>query len=164
VATRKTRRIHAPSETEPSGELNITPYLDVLVNLIMFLLVTQAALLSLGIVDVTAPIHGDGKAHADEGLKLTIGIAREGFFIAAKGGVLGQSEHRPSIPMRSDGAYDYPALTAELRAIKHAFPDCDRVYVAADADIAYDTIVRTLDASREDQEGPLFPKVAFAEL
>src|SRR5687768_961178 len=75
---RKKRKLH---HEEESGELNIVPYLDILVNLIMFLLVTQATLVSLGLIDVTAPsysIAGPGQQQPqqdDQGksLRLTVG-------------------------------------------------------------------------------------------
>ena len=55
---RKRRGGHAHGahdDAVDAGELNIVPYLDILINLIMFLLVAQATLVSLGLIDVTAP-------------------------------------------------------------------------------------------------------------
>src|SRR5215831_18031604 len=76
------RRKRKLVEDEESHELNIVPYLDILVNLIMFLLVTQATLVSLGIVDVSAPSYaaaGPGPSNPSEekNLRLTIGIAAQ---------------------------------------------------------------------------------------
>jgi biopolymer transport protein ExbD len=147
---------------DQSGELNVVPYLDIVVNLIMFLLVAQAAHSALGIIDARAPSLGPGPAKAS--LNLTIGISDEGFFIAAKGGVLPGAEGGPTIPKRADRSFDYAALSAKLRAIKTAFPDTDSVYIAADGDVPYGVIVHTLDASREDRQGPLFPGVAFTQV
>lgn len=165
MSARTERRTHRSDEAE--GELNIVPYLDILVNLILFLLVTQATLISLGLIDVTAPTQvppGPGPRTDQQSLKLTIGIADGGFFIAAKGGVLGDEKDQPTIARLSDGAFDYRALTAKLRAIKNAFHDTDAIYVAADDDIPYDVVVKTLDAARADAQGPLFAAVAFAQL
>lgn len=179
------RRKRKLPEEQHHGELNIVPYLDILVNLIMFLLVTQATLVSLGLVDVTAPSYSspvvlEGQQQpkpGEEQLRLTIGIAAEGFFIAAKGGVLpgevqgtgevtpdGVERHEPTVPKKADGSYDYPALTFKLRSIKTAFPNAAAVYVAADDSIPYEILVKTLDASREDARGPLFPAVAFTQI
>ncbi|MCK6548370.1 biopolymer transporter ExbD [Myxococcota bacterium] len=178
---RRKRRLPQEEET---GELNIVPYLDILVNLIMFLLVTQATLVSLGLVDVTAPSYaqpgagaGEAPKPGEEQLRLTIGIAKEGFFIAAKGGVLpgevqpsgettpdGVVREAPTVPKKADGSYDFPLLTAKLRAIKTAFPNATAVYVAADDNVSYEVLVKTLDASREDARGPLFPQVAFTQI
>ncbi|MFO0727210.1 MAG: biopolymer transporter ExbD [Myxococcota bacterium] len=167
---------------EESKELNIVPYLDIVMNLIMFLLVTQATMVTLGLIDVTAPTYssaGPGPAPDPDkkDLTLTIGIAQEGFYIAAKGGVLpGETEESaeltaenvskrpPTVPKKADGTYDFPALREKLRAIKTVFPDAHAVFLAADGDINYETIVKTLDASREDARGMLFPDVAFSRI
>lgn len=179
------RRKRKLVEEEETGELNIVPYLDILVNLIMFLLVTQATLVSLGLIDVTAPsysVAGPGQANPDDSqgknLRLTIGIAQTGFFIAAKGGVLpgeesgapteltpdGVTRSAPTIAKRADGSYDFPGLTVRLRQIKTAFPKAESIFVAADDNIPYEILVKTLDASREDGRGPLFPAVAFTQI
>jgi biopolymer transport protein TolR len=169
--------------SDDAGELNIVPYLDILINLIMFLLVAQATLVTLGLIDVTAPSYtpiGAGQPNPQEGeqLRLTIGIAAKGFYIAAKGGVLpGETEapiteitpdgvalNPPTIPKRPDGSYDFPALARKLRAIKTAFPKVEAVYIAADDTIPYEVIVKTLDGSREDAQGLLFPNVAFTQI
>src|SRR5262247_802637 len=76
---RRKRKLHQEEET---GELNIVPYLDILVNLIMFLLVTQATLVSLGLIDVTAPsysVAGPGQQREEaegKNLRLTVGISQ----------------------------------------------------------------------------------------
>jgi hypothetical protein len=38
------------------------------------------------------------------------------------------------------------------------------VFLAADAAVPYEVIVKTLDHSREDSRGPLFPNVAFSKI
>jgi hypothetical protein len=149
----------------------------------MFLLVAQATLVSLGLIDVTAPSYapigaGGQPPPGEEQLRLTVGIAAKGFYIAAKGGVLpgeveaapteitpdGVALNPPTIPKRGDGTYDFPALARKLRAIKTAFPKVDAIYIAADDNTAYEAIVKTLDASREDAQGTLFPNVAFTQI
>src|SRR5689334_15016682 len=112
-------RTRLQKSDEAEGELNIVPYLDILVNLILFLLVTQSTLIALGVIDVTAPTFvppGPGPSTTSSALKLTIGIAHDGFFIAAKGGVL-PGDGGPTIARSKDGSFDYRALTSKLRAI-----------------------------------------------
>ncbi|MEE2901835.1 MAG: biopolymer transporter ExbD [Myxococcota bacterium] len=173
-------------EEQEMGELNIVPYLDIMVNLIMFLLVTQATMVSLGVIDVTAPSYApagpgaDGKSKVDPqaDLKLTVGVSNDGYYIAAKGGVLGDANNKeevteqtkdgvakqpPTIPL-ANGQHDYAALSRKLRGIKTVFPKAVAVYLAADQNIPYQVIVKTLDASRSDDQGELFPAVAFSRL
>ena len=76
----------------------------------------------------------------------------------------GVSLNPPTIPKKADGSYDFPALARKLRAIKTAFPKVDAVFIAADNTIAYEVIVKTLDATREDGQGNLFPNVAFTQI
>ena len=166
------------------GEINIVPYLDIMVNLIMFLLMVQATSIALGMINVNAPSYAPPgpanqapKPDPEKSLRLTVGIAADGFYIAAKGGVLpgeepaqptetetAEAKRSPTIPRRADGGYDFAALTRKLRGIKAAFPKVDAVYIAADDATAYQDIVKTLDASRADSSGPLFPNVAFTQI
>jgi biopolymer transport protein ExbD len=182
---RKKRRFKMEFDNpEEDGELNIVPYLDIIMNLIIFLLVIQAVLVSVGMIDVTAPTYasaaeakGDQEKKKNQ-LNLTLGVARNGFYIAATGGVLpGENEEDqakrltadqvasrpPTIPLRPNGAYDFESLARKLRTIKQAFPETKAVNIAADQDITYDLIVRTLDTSREDARGELFPGVVFSK-
>ena len=179
---RKRGRLHMDDE-HIDGEINIVPYLDIMVNLIMFLLMVQATSIALGMINVNAPSYAppgpSTQAPKDQkkSLRLTVGIASDGFYIAAKGGVLpgeqpeqepppeGQPVKRsPTIPKKPDGTYDFSALTRKLRSIKQAFPDTKAIYVAADDATAYQDIVKTLDASRSDKTGTLFPNVAFTQI
>ncbi len=174
------RRKRKHEEEEEMGELNIVPYLDIMVNLIMFLLVTQATMVSLGVVNVTAPTYaapgggGAPKPNPKADLKLTIGVGADGFYIAAKGGVLGDeatnevtddgvTRRAPTIPLVGN-KHDYKGLGRKLRSIKTVFPEAASFFLAAGPRVTYDTIVKTLDAAREDSQGELFPQVAFSQL
>ena len=179
---RKRGRIHLDDD-HIDGEINIVPYLDIMVNLIMFLLMVQATSIALGMINVNAPSYSPPgpttqapKDDQKKSLRLTIGVAADGFYIAAKGGVLpgeapppeGEAAEAaarsPTIPKKPDGTYNFSALTRKLRGIKNAFPDTQAIYVAADDTTAYQDIVKTLDASRSDGSGALFPNVAFTQI
>lgn len=185
VRKKRRGRIHVEDPAEEDGELNIVPYLDIIVNLIIFLLVMQAAFISVGMIDVTAPSYAavagdDQKKDSDKpDLRLTLGIAQDGFYIAASGGVLpgeqpedapteltaeGVAKRPPTVPLLPDGGYDFKTLAKKLRTIKTAFPDTQSVYLAADNNVPYELIVETLDTSREDAKGELFPAVAFTQI
>jgi hypothetical protein len=47
-----------PKEEEETGELNIVPYLDIMMNLIMFMLLSMTGLAAFGILNVNAPSYG----------------------------------------------------------------------------------------------------------
>jgi biopolymer transport protein ExbD len=147
-------------EEEEVGELNIVPYLDVVVNLVMFMLLSMTGLITLGVLNVSAPtIGGEGTAGlaADSGPKLllTVAIGKAGFFVAGAGGVLGPEAgvndptRPPTVPLRPDGKYDYGALSKALADIKEKFPNETQVILSADQDVVYDTLIQTMDACRE---------------
>ncbi len=160
-----------PKEEEESGELNIVPYLDILMNLIIFMLLSMAGLATFGMLNVNAPSYGGGGGGGAEKppLNLTVAIGKDGFFVAATGGVLpGQTEATkpgegaPTIPKKG-GQYDYAALTEMMKKVKVDFSEETKLIVAAEADTDYDTLVQTLDATRETADRKLlFPDVTLA--
>jgi biopolymer transport protein ExbD len=150
------RRVHVHEHT---GELNIVPYLDIVVNLVMFMLLSMTGLISLGVLNVSAPkISGEGAGGAQveekPKLLLTVAVGKQGFYIAGAGGVLGadsstaDTARPPTIPLR-DGKYDYAALTEQMKVIKAQFPSETQIILSADADVIYEVLVQTMDACRE---------------
>jgi biopolymer transport protein TolR len=146
-------------EEEHTGELNIIPYLDVVVNLVMFMLLSMTGLITLGVLNVSTPkIGGDAvAASAAENqpkLLLTVAIGRQGFYVAGAGGVLGadapspDANRPPTIPLR-DGKYDYASLSEQMKKIKEQFPSETAVILSADPQIVYDVLIQTMDACRE---------------
>ena len=145
-------------EEEHTGELNIVPYLDVVVNLVMFMLLSMTGLLALGVLNVSAPKIGDAAsasaAESQPKLLLTVAIGKEGFYVAGAGGVLGQDapspdiSRPPTIPLRNC-KHDYLALTEQMKKIKEQFPNETAVILSADPEIVYDVLIQTMDACRE---------------
>ncbi len=150
------QRIHPEDDF---GELNIVPYLDVVVNLVMFMLLSMTGLITLGVLNVSAPkIGGEAAAAGDKPEKppllLTVAIGRQGFYVAGAGGVLGSDANAadtsrpPTIPLK-DGKYDYAALTEQLAKIKEQYPSETQVILSADPDVIYDVLIQAMDACRE---------------
>jgi biopolymer transport protein TolR len=145
-------------DEEHAGELNIVPYLDVVVNLVMFMLLSMTGLVALGVLNVSAPKLGAdaGQAAGEEKPKLllTVAIGKQGFYVAGAGGVLGQdapspdAARPPTVPLK-DGRYDYAALTAQMKRIKEQFPSETGVILSAEPDTQYDVVIQTMDACRE---------------
>ncbi len=169
-----------PKEEEEAGELNIVPYLDILMNLIIFMLLSMTGLATFGILNVNAPNYGGASAGAgaedpnSPKLLLTVGISNKGFYVAATGGVLGQTaagatgaapgQGAPTIPKKADGSFDFNALNAQMISIKKEFPAETKVIVAAQNEIPYEALVATMDACRETfgtDKKLLFPDVTL---
>lgn len=150
-------------EEEHAGELNIVPYLDIVTNLVMFLLLSMTGLLTFGVVNVSAPRIGSDAAVAQAAdpsaprLLLTVAVSKKGFYIAGAGGVLGgpadaptvDATQPPTVPLRPDGTHDYEALNEQMRKIKDRYPKETNLILSADADIPYDVLIQTMDACRE---------------
>jgi biopolymer transport protein ExbD len=179
VAFYFSRRKLRPAEEAEATELNIVPYLDILMNLIMFMLLSITGLSQFGILNVNAPSYGAASTTqqdpADQPkLLLSVLIQKKGFYVAGTGAVLGQQAGSaqgaangtgPTIPIRSDGSFDFPALTAQMVTIKKDFPTETKVIVGAEGDIPYETLVETMDSVREGpQKQLLFPDVTLATM
>jgi len=150
---------------EETAEINLVPYMDIVTNIIIFLLASVINQVPLGTVNVSSPTFGGG---AGEGtpdkpaLNLTVTVGQTGFTLAGSGGVMSP------IPKLPAGDYDYPALTAKLTEIKKQFADETKATFNADAAVPYEIVVRTLDAMRtypdekDAHERELFPDIVFA--
>jgi biopolymer transport protein ExbD len=162
------RRRARPGEHSPDkegGELNVVPFLDIMMNVLMFVLAT-VALAFTAIIDVKPPHHGTTAAPA---LTLNVLVLREGFVVSAMGRRLGPGctgEGRGlAVGMKSDGSgYDFAALTecvTRLKALAPDYADERQAVVAANDDVRFDAIVGTLDAIRRKDGVDLFPDVSF---
>src|SRR5262252_8410709 len=139
AATRRMRD-HVEEIEEEAGELNLVPYMDIVTNIIIFLLASVVNQVSLGNINVSVPTLASGASAADPEvppkppLNLTVSVGATGFTVAASGGVL------PVIPKLPNGQYDYNGLTAKLVEIKSAPDNAEetKANFNADASIPYD--------------------------
>lgn len=178
------RRKLKPKEIEEVGELNIVPYLDILMNLVIFLLISITGLASFGILNVNAPSYGGPSAGASDADKpqqiLSVLISKKGYYIAGSGGVLGQAGAEgqapsgepdlaapPTIPVNADGSYNMAGLTEHMKLIKshQDFANQSKVLLGAEADVAYEHLIGAMDAIRETGDRKLlFPDVTLVTL
>lgn len=173
-AVMRRMRDHAEEAEEETGEINLVPYLDIVTNIIIFLLASVAYNVEFGSVNVTLPtIAGAGAASEEpekQPLNLTVNAGATGFTIGASGGFLPvipkiNAGTNGCEPKMREGCYDYKALTTKLMEFK-ALPENaseTKATFNADAQIPYEVVVETLDAMREDPQGKLlFPDVVFS--
>lgn len=167
-------REQGEEQHEESGELNLVPYLDIVMNIIMFLLATvtfQATLTSININLPTSTLATPGSAPPKPELNLTVSITDKGYTLATSGAVLyrgfvltatgvqQQSSELPTLPLR-DAKHDTGELAKQLAQIKERFPDEERAILTATPQIPYDLVVQTMDAMRQGPDGKLlFPGV-----
>jgi biopolymer transport protein ExbD len=176
----KVRRLSVPKEVNPEdagGELNIVPFLDIIVNILIFVLATLAIVFT-GTIETTPPSSG-GKGprivSESKSLNLTLFITNDGISIKAAGGSIapGCEGIGPGITIPAKGrdpdgqpALDYPTLTRCAKRLKDQSPDFkneSQIRITASNNISYRKIVHTIDAVRETEDGQvLFPDVLFA--
>ncbi len=168
----KLRKIREQAEelAEEGGELNLVPYLDIVTNVIMFLLATITFAAALGDINVSSPttaspaqLQNQPPPEPKNELNLTVSVSDKGFTIAASGAVLysgfsidaaGNLQQPagatlPTIPKKGND-FDYAALARLMGQLKAspAAKNETKVIVNANADIIYDVIVQVLDACR----------------
>jgi biopolymer transport protein ExbD len=108
-------RDHVEEIEDEAGELNLVPYMDIVTNIIIFLLASVVNQVALGNINVSSPTIQAGGGPSDQDnqpdkppLNLTITVGATGYVVAASGGVL------PAIPKLPNGQYDYKTLTTKL--------------------------------------------------
>jgi biopolymer transport protein TolR len=169
----KVRRLSQPREAEEgedAGELNIVPFLDIITNVMMFVLATVAVTFTATIDSTPPSLGGKGvrAAAQSNALNLAILIVNEGFSLKASGGNIatGCSAPGPGLAVPKQGNdYDYATLTDCAKRLKDAsadFKDETQVTITANPGIDYQTLIRAIDAVRRSKEGEdLFPDVHF---
>jgi len=159
---RSRRGSHRNVET---AELNITAFMNLMVILVPFLLIT-AVFSRLAILELNLPGSSTEPAAQQELTFQLEVIVREGQIEVGDRniGALGV------YPNTGDG-YDYEALSAKLSEIKQSYPEKTDAAILLESDIPYDTLVQVMDRVRveekiEDQRvlrNDLFPDISIGD-
>ncbi len=174
-------RLSKPKPLEPGddgGELNIIPFLDIITNVLMFLLATIATVFTASI-PVPAPSANSGNHSPDtERLNITVKIDSEGFIVGAGGGFLqpGCAAIGPAsvtVPNRGspdvDGyTHDFEGLTQCMATLRQHFATeihgDHAINVSPNGNIPYGVLVHAIDAVREGRPGAcVLPEERHAE-
>ena len=162
------RRLSKPTEPEPGeemGELNIIPYLDIIMNIVVFVIATTA-LTMVTTVSTAAPKVPDGST-VHTTTQLTVLITSEGVAFKTSGAnvATGCQGTGPGIAVPHVGdSLDSGAITRCARTLKDRIADlasADQVVISANPAVPYQDVIATMDALREDAAGPLFREVRF---
>src|SRR5215471_20668065 len=94
-AAMRRMRDHVEEAEEEAGELNLVPYMDIVTNIIIFLLASVVNQVALGNINVSSPTIQSGGGPSDTDtqqdkppLNLTITVGGSGYIVGASGGVL----------------------------------------------------------------------------
>lgn len=168
----KIRRLSQPKDPEPgeeAGELNIVPYLDIITNVMIFVL-ASVSVIFISSIETSPPAIGGNKVRTEvssKALSLSAFITAQGISLKTSGGNIATGCEGVgsgiTVPM-TNNLYDYAAVTACAKKLKNARPEFKeetQVTITASPGIEFQAIVSTMDALRRDGEEELFPTVFF---
>ena len=174
---RKRTKVVELDPSEMLGELNIIPYLDIVVNLIMFLLATTEAVLLIAQIETDLPKIAKGGATRNREqevttpLNLNVTVTENGVMVSGSGGKLApgcqdiESGGRVTVPKKGAN-YNWDALTECVFRVKQKFDTEDTVTVSADPQVQFEHVVTAMDAVRAKGKGKsakeLFPQVLIS--
>jgi hypothetical protein len=144
---------------QATAELDVLPVMSLVVHLIPMLLLS-VRFLTLGQFEAKGPLVPTTAAPSDAAFAeqerdvVSVRITPEGFVVG------GDDAADPRIPCQgacTPDTYDYAALTRAMVSAKRLHPTETRVVLAPEPSIAYEVVVRVMEATRSDATRPLFP-------
>ena len=150
-----------------AAELNITAFMNLMVILVPFLLIT-AVFSRLAILELYLPGSSNEPVEPqDQTFQLEVTVRRSQIEVGDRNlGALG-------VYPNSVEGYDYEALSKKLADIKKRYPQKTDVAILLESDIPYDTLVQVMDTvrvveRRDDAEGrviqyELFPEISIGD-
>lgn len=135
------RRWRRRTSASDPGDINITAFMNLMVILVPFLLIT-AVFSRITILELNLPAGQAGAEPPPESFDLELVLRKDGIEVGdRRGGLIKRI-------INQDGSYDYVQLSELLQQIKSRYPDKQDVTLLLEPDIAYDSLVQTMDAVR----------------
>ncbi|MBC7794226.1 MAG: biopolymer transporter ExbD [Clostridia bacterium] len=153
--------------------LNLTPLMDVMSNLLFFLLASFGATM-VAVIPNTVPTVSSGEPSPnddkpEESVNVTLRLDGSGITIKCESDTVPRDVLNAlgAKIAKKDNAYDYKSVTVALKAIKEKYRASSNVVVVPDDDLPYATIVKVLDAARDTRlvdtrNAILFPNVVLS--
>ncbi|MDH3615449.1 MAG: biopolymer transporter ExbD [Gammaproteobacteria bacterium] len=148
-----------------TAELNITAFMNLMVILVPFLLIT-AVFSRLAILELNLPGSSSEPVDPQEqAFQLEVIVREDKIEVGDRNqGLLG-------VYPNSEDGYDYGALRTKLSELKERYPDKSDAAILLEQDIAYDTLVQVMDTVRvaeriEDESvlrSDLFPDISIGD-
>ena len=149
------------------AELNITAFMNLMVILVPFLLIT-AVFSRLAILELNLPGSSNEPVEPqDQTFQLEVIVRADKIEVGDRNqGLLG-------IYPNSEDGYDYDALSKKLAELKKRYPSKTDASILLESDIPYDTLVQVMDRVRVEQEvdedtqsiarNDLFPDISIGD-
>jgi biopolymer transport protein ExbD len=160
-----TRRYLNKRRRGETPELNIATFLNLMVVLIPFLLIS-AVFSRVTIMELSVPTTAGGSTLKTPNFAIEVVVRKKGLEIANGSSV------EAAIP-KKEGQYDIPMLHELLERLKAKFPEKEDATVLMEPDIEYDYLIQIMDAVRGaeiQKEGSeavqkmvLFPNISIGD-
>jgi biopolymer transport protein ExbD len=134
------RRHHYRRRTRNSYEIDVTTFLNLMVVLVPFLLIT-AVFSRLTIVELNLPSSAGGAASNAENFRIEVIVREAGIEISNGTAIIA------SIPKKEE-EFDLQTLSDYMVTLKNDYPDLDAASVLMEARIPYDYLIRVMDVVR----------------
>lgn len=158
------RRHHYRGQSKEPPDLDITTFLNLMVVLVPFLLIT-AVFSRITIMELDIPSGASGPVNKPQ-VTIEVIVRKDRLELGNGQGVIARL---PNV----NGKYDLPKLSDYLQKIKGNYPDKTDATILLEPDIEYDHMVKIMDAVRVaelPQEGTeellrvaLFPDMSLGE-
>jgi biopolymer transport protein ExbD len=142
------------------AELNITAFMNLMVILVPFLLIT-AVFSRLAILELNLPSSNDQPDMVPETIQLEVILRADRIEIGERN--LGLMTVLPMV----EETYDLFSLTEYLKRVKAKYPDKLDATILLEPDVSYEVLVQVMDAVRlfeSDQDGKLIQAELFPQI
>jgi biopolymer transport protein ExbD len=160
-----TRRHHYRRRSKASPELDITSFLNLMVVLVPFLLIS-AVFSRVSILELSVPTAAGGSEIVKPYFTIEVVVRERGLELANGVQVVA------AIPKKDDD-YDLEKLSEMLVRLKKDYPQKEDATVLMEPDIEYDALIRVMDTVRqvdlpgeeggESQKLVLFPVISIGD-
>ena len=137
------RRHHYRRRGADAPELDMTTFLNLMVVLVPFLLIT-AVFSRITVVELSLPTTAGGPAAAEPTLRVEVIVREGGLVLAESDTVLAK------IPKIED-QYDLGSLSEAVVELKRMHPDHDSASVLLEPNIEYDHLIQVMDVVRSTE-------------
>ena len=134
------RRHHYKRRSKDAHELDVTTFLNLMVVLVPFLLIT-AVFSRLTIVELNLPSSAGNAANNNDSFRLEVIVREAGIEVTNGRSVIA------TVPKKDDD-FDLETLSDLMVELKREYPDQDAASVLMEARIPYDYLIRVMDVVR----------------
>ncbi len=134
------RRHHYRRRTNEPAELDVTTFLNLMVVLVPFLLIT-AVFSRITIVELSLPSSAGGPAPTDSSFRMEVIVRDDGLELSNGSSVIA------TIP-KLDDEYDLETLSGLVMSLKRDHPNDDAASVLLEPNIEYDHLIQVMDVVR----------------